>query len=196
MKTICAFRGMPNQHRQAGLTLIESLVSLVVLALGVLGLMGFQLQTLRDTRDSVGRSRAIVSVSDIADRMRVNPNATAADYTTNFAVPAVPAANCSVANCTVAQLAAFDIWRWKASVASALPGGVAAIAPSATDARQFGVMIGWQENKADAQATTSGGANDAAARIASTKSTAIGGTSGLVCPANLTCHLVYVQPFR
>lgn len=174
---------------QRGVTLIESLVALVVLALGVLGLIGFQLQTLRDTRDSVGRSRAIVNVQDIAERMRINPNATAADYTSNFGAVAAPNLNCLIAACSVTQLAAFDIWRWKANVAAALPGGQAAIAPSATDARQFSVMVGWLENRADAAAA------DAAARTI-TKSTAVGGTTALVCPVGLICHLVYVQPFR
>lgn len=174
---------------QRGITLIESLVALVVLALGVLGLIGFQLQTLRDTKDSVGRSRAIVSVQDIAERMRINPNATAANYTANFGAVAVPNPNCTAAACNVTELATFDIWRWKTNVAAALPGGQAAIAPSATDARQFAVMVGWLENRADATAT------DAAARTV-TKSTVVGGTTALACPAGLTCHLVYVQPFR
>jgi type IV pilus assembly protein PilV len=183
------------RSQQRGITLIESLVALVVLALGVLGLIGFQLQTLRDTRDSVGRSRAIVSVQDIAERMRANPNATAANYTSGFAAVAAPNPNCTTAACSVVELAAFDVWRWKANVAAALPGGQAAITPSATDARQFAVMVGWLENQADANATTSAGASDATARTI-TKSTAIGGTTVLACPAGLTCHFVYVQPFR
>ena len=174
---------------QRGITLIESLVALVILALGILGLIGFQLQTLRDTKDSVGRARAIVSIQDIGERMRINPNATSANYTSNFGAVAMPNPNCTAAPCTVTQLAAFDIWRWKTNVAAALPGGQAAITPSATDARQFAVMVGWLENRADATAT------DAVARTV-TKSTVVGGTTALACPAGLTCHLVYVQPFR
>ena len=180
---------------QRGMTLIESLVALVVLALGVLGLIGFQLQTLRDTRDSVGRSRAIVSIQDIAERMRINPNAAAGNYTSGFGAVAAPNTDCTVAACSVVQLAAFDLWRWKLNVAAALPGGQAAIAPSASDARQFSVMVGWTENKADARAATSAGASDSAARTI-TQSTVVGGATTLVCPVGLTCHSVYVQPFR
>lgn len=188
-------RHSPLPPHQRGLALIESLVALVVLALGVLGLLGFQLQTLRDTKDSVGRSRAIVSISDIADRMRINPNATA-NYTAGFAAVGVPAVNCTTTACSAAQLATFDIWRWKANVASALPGGQAAIAPSATDNRQFAIMVGWLENSADATAKTTTGTDDSAARTGATKATTVGGTSTLTCPAGLTCHLVYVQPYR
>lgn len=175
---------------QRGFALIEAMVSLVVLAFGVLGLIGFQMQTLRDTRDSVGRSRAIVSIQDIADRMRINPNLVPANYTVGFGAVAPPATNCTAGPCTTAQLAAFDIWRWKANVAVALPGGQAAIAPSLSDPRQFAVMVGWLENKSDALAS------DAADRTIN-KSTAIGGVAvnGMVCPVGLTCHLVYVQPF-
>lgn len=183
------FPPSPTRRAQRGMTLIESLVALVVLALGVLGLIGFQLQTLKDTRDSVGRSRAIVAIQDIAERMRVNPSATAADYTTGFGAVAAPNPSCIGAVCNPTQLAAFDLWRWKANIAAALPAGQAAMAPSATDARQFAVMVAWRENPADAAAA------DAPARTI-TQNTGIAGTTALACPANLTCHFVYVQPFR
>ncbi|OGB21181.1 MAG: type IV pilus modification protein PilV [Burkholderiales bacterium RIFCSPLOWO2_02_FULL_57_36] len=174
---------------QRGFALIEAMVSLVVLAFGVLGLIGFQMQTLRDTRDSVGRSRAIVGIQDIGDRMRINPNLVPANYTAGFGAVATPT-DCTAAPCTTAQLAAFDIWRWKANIAAALPGGQAAIAPSPSDPRQFAVMVGWLENKSDALAS------DAADRTVN-KGTAIGGiaVNGMLCPVGLTCHLVYVQPF-
>ncbi len=177
--------------RQRGITLVESLVSLVILALGVLGLLGFQMQTLRDTRDSVGRSRAIVAIQDIAERMRVNPYALA-NYTATFAAVAAPGTDCMAVTCNVTQLATFDIWRWKANVAAALPGGQAAIqrAPAAGDQRQFAVMIGWLENTSDANAA------DAAARNVTKATAATSGTTALVCPAGLTCHLVYVVPFH
>lgn len=182
------------RHRQGGMTLIESLVALVVLALGVLGLIGFQMRTLKDSRDGVGRSRAIVAVQDIAERIRSNPELVAAtmaaNYTTGFGALAAPAQNCLNAVCTPAQLAAYDLWRWKASIAAALPGGQGAISPSAGDPRQFAVMVGWRENQLDAAADA--GEN----RNTMTQNFAIAGTAAAACPATFTCHLVYVQPFR
>lgn len=180
-------KGLSAARSQSGITLIESLVSLVILALGVLGLIGFQLQTLRDTRDSVGRARAIVAIQDIAERIRINPFAAAA-YNIGFGAAPVAGTDCLAANCTVAQLAAWDIARWKTNVSIALPGGQAAITPSPTDARQYAVMVCWRENKGD----------DAASRaIVQDTSTASGAVAAaMVCPAELTGHLTYVQPFR
>lgn len=183
------------KRAQSGVALIESLVAMAILAVGVLGLVGFQLQVLRDTRDSVGRARAIVAIQDITERMRLNsvaltpPPPAVSPYNTGFAALPAPATNCTAAVCTVAQLAAFDLWRWKQNVAMALPGGQAAIQPSANDARQYAVMVGWRENATD-QAT--GEAN----RLVVQNTLVVGGASGLVCPAGLTCHLSYVQPFR
>lgn len=184
------FLNSPIARYQKGITLVESLVSLVVLALGVLGLIGFQMQTLRDTRDSVGRSRAIVAIQDIAERMRVNPYALA-NYNATFAAVGAPGTDCMVNTCNVTQLAAFDIWRWKTNVGMSLPGGLAAIqrSPVAGDERQFAVMVAWIENKADANAA------DAAARNI-TKATAQDGATALACPAGYACHLAYVQPFH
>ena len=174
---------------QQGISLIESLVSLVVLAVGVLGLIGFQLQTLRDSRDSVGRARAVVAIQDIAERIRVNPFAAAA-YNVNFAPAPAAAIDCTANPCTVGQLAAWDLVRWKANVAMALPGGMAAIAVSPTDARQYAVMICWRENRGD----------DAAAS-GIIKNTTVSGNVGAAMDCNavggaVTGHLSYVQPFR
>lgn len=189
------YRPILFKARQRGVSLIESLVAMAVLAVGVLGLIGFQLQVLRDTRDSVGRARAIVAIQDITERMRLNsaaltpPPPAVSPYNTGFAALAAPAVDCTAAVCTVAQLATFDLWRWKANVAMALPGGQAAIQPSANDPRQYAVMVGWRENIAD---LASGEAN----RLVVQNTLVAGGASGLVCPAGLTCHLTYVQPFR
>lgn len=182
------------KSRQHGISLIESLVALVVLAVGVLGLLGFQMQVMRDTRDSIGRARAVAGVQDIAERMRINGAqllVNPAAYVTGFGAAAAPGVNCSVPAtlCTSAQLATFDIWRWKTSLATALPGGQGAIAQSATDPGQFVVMIGWLANAADA---ADAGANS---RVIVQAAGVTGGTGALACPAGLTCHTVYVTPF-
>lgn len=182
-------------QKQRGITLIESLVSLVVLALGVLGLIGFQLQTLKDTKDSVGRSRAIVSIQDIAERIRINPFATVLvpnPYNVGFGAAPAAGQNCAANVCTVQQLAAWDLVRWKANAAAALPGGRVAIQPSPTDARQYAVMVCWIENKGDSPAATAYLQNEA------NTINATGSAAGvnLLCPAGFTGHLSYVQPFR
>lgn len=180
---------------QRGITLVESLVSLVILALGVLGLIGFQLQTLKDTKDSVGRSRAIVSIQDIAERIRINPSATTLipnPYNVGFGPAPGAAQDCTVAACTVQQLAAWDLVRWKANAAAALPGGRVAIRPSPTDARQYAVMVCWIENKGDSAAATAFLQDDVNTRGAAGRAD----LANVTCPPGLTGHLTYVQPFR
>jgi len=184
-----------SSRLQRGITLMESLVSLVVLALGVLGLIGFQLQTLRDARDSVGRSRAIVAIQDVAERMRLNPT-DMANYNLAFGVAPPAGPDCLAATCTTTQLTAYDLRRWRQNVADALPGGQSAIAVSPSDARQFAVVVGWIENRADV--STQGDAPGS--RSNPTKSNTGAGSmvipgGAITCPAGLTCHLVYVQPF-
>jgi type IV pilus assembly protein PilV len=177
------------------MTLIESLVALVILALGVLGLIGFQLQTLKDTRDSVGRSRALVAIQDITERMRLNQTSAASYVTPWFGAVAAAPVNCIGATCNTAQLAAFDLVRWRINLAQSLPGGQGAIAVSPADNRQFMVVVGWRENQADVA-----NADRAALFIAPN---ALEGAAAMVTTAhtqcsaaNLTCHIVYVQPFR
>jgi type IV pilus assembly protein PilV len=183
-----------TRHRrrlQRGMTLIESLVALVILAFGVLGLIGFQMQTLRDTRESVGRSRALVAIQDISERMRLNQTSLPL-YATGFAAAAAPAVDCIANVCNSGQLVPFDIWRWKTNLSQALPAGLGAIAPSPTDPRQILVMVAWRENQVDA-ATADATRTDP---IKNPADTLVGSVNGLTCPVTFTCHRVYVQPFK
>ena len=64
-----------RQHRQRGITLIESLVAIVVASLGILGILGVQMRTLTDTQTSVRRAQAMRLIEDLSERMKVHPNA-------------------------------------------------------------------------------------------------------------------------
>jgi type IV pilus assembly protein PilV len=70
----------PNQ---AGVTLIEVLVTIVILAFGLLGLAGFQLKAQSAEMESYQRAQAIVLLQDMVERVK----AAAA----NAAAPADPA---------------------------------------------------------------------------------------------------------
>ena len=60
-------------HRlQAGLSMIEVLVSLTIVAFGVLGLLGLQARALSFQRDSFDRRTAAEMVTQFAERMRAN----------------------------------------------------------------------------------------------------------------------------
>ena len=104
---------------QAGVGLIEVLVSLLLLAVAVLGYIGLQTRTVAATSDGLVKSNMITIMRDLADRIRYNPTAIAAyrtdlntyseDYKTSGAATA-PETNCDAATCSAAQQAAFDTY--------------------------------------------------------------------------------------
>lgn len=108
---------------QAGITMIEVLVTLLVFTIGLLGLAGLQLKALQGTNDGVQRAHATWLLQDFADRVYSNSQATVADY--SGAAPncaALPARVCADSfnaatgakvegvSCTPAQMASFDRW--------------------------------------------------------------------------------------
>ncbi|MGH8435974.1 MAG: type IV pilus modification protein PilV [Pseudomonas sp.] len=114
---------MTHITRQSGVSLIEVLVTLLVFAIGLLGLAGLQLKALQGANDGVQRAHATWILQDFADRVYANDDATVADYSGNApncaALPdpicadyfnAVTNAKVNAANCTPAQMAAFDRW--------------------------------------------------------------------------------------
>jgi type IV pilus assembly protein PilV len=191
--------------RQAGLTLIESLVALVVLALGVMGLAGVQTRLLVETRTANSRAIAVGLIEDLANRMALNriaaigkpqvlpaTAATASQYVfdwggasgTGTAMPAEQ--NCIDSVCTPAQMAQSDLFQWRTAVNRALPGGQATvfqiIASDKGDNRQLGVAIAWPLNEKNKDADYNNPFNVKTAN------------SNVNCPGNLICHIVYVQP--
>lgn len=116
----------------AGFTLAEVLVALLVVALGIAGAAGLQARAARLDRDAARLSAGTQWAASLAERMRANPVAMALpddanpylqlDYDAASGPPA-PAAPCYAdADCTPAQLAAFDLSDAAQSLAEHLPG--------------------------------------------------------------------------
>ena len=61
-----------RQRLQAGLSMIEVLVSLTIVAFGVLGLLGLQARALSFQKDSFDRRTAAEMVAQLAERIRAN----------------------------------------------------------------------------------------------------------------------------
>lgn len=127
---------------QQGFTLIESLVAMVVISVGMLGIAAMYVEGLRAGRTSVYRTVAVELASDMADRIRSNPNADAAYAGAANDNNCVNGAN----DCTPAQLAADDLFWWQQSVGVRLPGGAAAVNYAAgADTDVFTITINWNE---------------------------------------------------
>jgi type IV pilus assembly protein PilV len=190
---------------QRGASLLEALVALLVLALGVLGLARLQVSTLTEARGANARAVAVQAAGDLMDRMQVNADArlstpaTAAftAYETNWNQSLTPPPDCRKNACSGANLAAYDLWQWKQSLARTLPSGDATVFRSDSDPSQFGVLLAWSallaKNQGDA---TAANALLYAAAYALVDAAGNSGTgvATAACPAERICHLVYIRP--
>src|SRR5690606_4185857 len=113
-----------------GFSLLEAMIALVVLSVGMIGIAALHGHSLSAARSAHLRTQAVNLVSDMADRIRVNPLGGAA-Y-------GGPAANqqCDPesggAYCTPEQMAAHDLFVWQKLVSERLPNGVGTVTCDAT----------------------------------------------------------------
>lgn len=107
-----------------GFTLVEVLIALVIMSVGMLGIAGLYVHSMQAGRTSVFRHHAVTLAGDIADRIRANPRAAAA-Y-------GLGGANNNCVNggidCTLAEMAANDIFMWDQQAADTLPSGTVTVA--------------------------------------------------------------------
>ena len=109
---------MMNLKTNKGFSLVEVLIALIVMSVGMLGIAGLYVQSMQAGRSSMLRHHAVNLAGDIADRIRANPTAGAA-YTA-----ATGANNNCVAqntDCTIAEMAANDIFLWQQQANDFLP---------------------------------------------------------------------------
>ncbi len=122
-----------KSHNVSGLTLIEVLVTVVITSIGLMGLLSLQMQALKATQDAGNHSHATWILNDLSSRIRANKGASLS-YVSAAAVncpvnptTVTPATVCSnyatgsarvsSAECTGAELAAWDLFE----VACGLP---------------------------------------------------------------------------
>lgn len=149
-----SIRRRPLQRRgQAGFSMIEALVAVLVLSFGLMALAGFQLRVLADSAGASKKNIAVQLAGDMADRIRSNlvtgpvaGNPYVSDW--SLAGADAPKPSCAEADaaCSASELAAYDVWSWKRTVAAALPGGVADIQSKATAGGLLFVHIAWNES--------------------------------------------------
>lgn len=88
--------------RQAGVTLIEVLVSLLIIVLGLLGLAGLQVRMQQAEFESYERSQALVLLYDMVDRINVHrETASCFRVSTTAGTPYLGVGSTAVPACTV-----------------------------------------------------------------------------------------------
>ncbi len=113
-----------QKHRRiAGFSMIELLVAVLVMGIGVLGITGLQVASMQNNREALLRSEAAQMAYSILDRIRANRIGGAGivglAYDGLAVGDAPPNANdCQAANCSQAQMVAFDLAVWKCSLGS------------------------------------------------------------------------------
>ena len=152
-------RHMNNLHRQQGFSLIEALVAFLILSVGMLGIASLQTMSLKSGHTAAMRTVAVMKVDEILESMRSNPEALMS-YSAGTADMGVDN-GCSqttvaAANCTPAQMALDELFRWKRSLIDALPNNAGttasviitpAVPPQTLS--QVVVTVNWSERDLD-----------------------------------------------
>lgn len=157
MNTIASY---PRARYAKGVTLIEMMVAVLVLSVGLLGIAGLQAATAKYKINTWSRSQASVLLSDLAERLRINPEAAGTtfggngetatslyvlgdNWTTQQAadLSADPNPNCETAACTSTERAAFDLLMWRKRVREGMPQGAALV--SGDRAKGIDVTMMW-----------------------------------------------------
>ena len=114
-----------NTSSQVGFTMVEVLVTIVVMAIGLLGLASMQTTSLKGNHNAYLRGQAVLLVNDIADRVRANQVAADANaYAAVTTTGSTPGKNClDSSTCSTAELAVYDAWAWRNSVAAVMTQG-------------------------------------------------------------------------
>ena len=111
-----------KKQSQRGFSIFEVMVSTLVVSVSVLGMSGMQLTSKRVGLEAIQRTAATSLAADLIERMRSNPEALSNYVTTGLGggtITVEPSPDCSYdsANtCTVAQLAAHDLWEWEQAI--------------------------------------------------------------------------------
>jgi len=135
--------GYPSKRHSRGFTLLEVLVALVVISVGMLGIAVLYVEGLKAQRTSIFRTSAVNLVADMADRIRVNPDGTAAYQ----GAAADNGCTNGIVDCTPAQMAAEDLLVWNQNLTGRLPAGATGTI-AVTDLgiiNQYVITVSWQE---------------------------------------------------
>jgi len=139
--------------RSQGFTLVEVLVALVIFAVGLLGIAALHIESLNAGRTALNRTQAVALASDLADRIRANREAcTVGTGTCEYEgdTGAVTATCENTTGCTPAELAATDVFNWRATGAAQLPGFDATVDWTEGTPNLYVITIEWIEPGAGA----------------------------------------------
>jgi len=125
-----------TRPRQAGMTLVEVLVTIVVISFSLLAMAGLQLNSLGGSKEASLRTTATVLGYDILDAMRANR---AAALSGSYDI------DLGAASPNGASIAEQDLKQWLTQAASRLPSGGGSVSVDAN--RMVTVVIQWDDSR-------------------------------------------------
>jgi type IV pilus assembly protein PilV len=130
-----------NTSGYLGFGLLEALIAIVIFSGGVLGIASMQLNGLSMLSNSNALSTAVLGASDMADRMRANPQGVGGGaYDAITGGETAPA--CST-TCTPAQTALYDAHSIKKQLSSTLSDVTLSVTSVAND--MYTIKVSWTE---------------------------------------------------
>lgn len=140
---------------QQGATLIEVLVAVIVLSIGMLGMVSLQTRAMQFEQSSMYQSQASVLAYDIMDKMRANSGgSTILGQYLHGMSDTIPQSytSCegSSADCSLTELASYDLYSWLEEVAVVLPSGKAEVAVDNSGATPvYSITIQYDDSRSD-----------------------------------------------
>jgi len=108
---------------EAGVTLIEVLIAVLVLGVGMIGTISLQGLAKQGNFEALQRTQAVLIANDISERMAANRGqGSLNDYVGSYSgTLSAPSTSCfgSAADCSNAQLAAWDIYQFDQAILGA-----------------------------------------------------------------------------
>ena len=162
---------MNHPHRKSparGFGLIEVLIAVAVVAIGLLGFAKMQALSVGSTHNSGTRALIALQASGLAGAMRANEaywgaglapatftvtGSTLGDSTLNGMTT-----DCTAGTCTAAQVAAYDLKAWGASLAAMFPSSTATVSCSTTIGTPVTctITVNWSEKTIAVNASVAG----------------------------------------
>ncbi len=142
--------------RAGGFTLVEVLVAVLVISIGMLGVAKLVLTAVTANDSAYFRTQAADLAYSILDAMRANRAyaATTGGYQLSFGQSPNMTIQCDAlgADCTPAEMAQYDLYRWRQQLASALPQGngqvIVTPAPAAGQVATATITVQWNDSVA------------------------------------------------
>jgi type IV pilus assembly protein PilV len=128
--------------------MLEVLVAALLFSIGIAGVIGLQLYIISGSQIASNRTKALVLIEDIAERIRSNPVAgVAGSYKYSSSNPVGTCdKNCDQEQCSPSDLAKFDLYSWEKMMSTvlALPSASGTIEHGSVDG-SYTVTVRWQD---------------------------------------------------